>query len=111
MGFVLGSGGIPEHIPRNRHVLARRVRGFAADKSWRGRSTEGCTVAWRRRGGCSAGLALGNAIPGHQENLDVFLCARGGRLQRDAAGFVLPRGGCLEETQLVSAVRLDWDEF
>jgi hypothetical protein len=66
-------------------------------------------LLWRRSSGSR--LALGPAVPRHQASLDLVLCVRRRRIQRDAAGDLLPGGGCVASANLVPAVRLDGDEL
>ena len=64
-----------------------------------------------RHRGRRAGLAVGFPIPGHQEDLDLVLCAGGRRLQRHPAGRLLSDRGCLESPGLVPAVCVDGNEL
>src|SRR5207244_901023 len=88
-----------------------RVRGFAAEESRRRGPAKGdlSDRDGSNRGG--VGLVVELAIPGNQEDLDIVVRARGGRVQRDPTGSVVSDCGRMAEADLVPAVCVDRNEL
>src|SRR5688572_32465287 len=89
---------------------AGRVRRHAAASNRFSADAESRVAHGRRNRFDHAWLAVGIAVPGDQKNLDLFIRARGGRMEPDAAGGVLLCDRCSRLETVMPAVRVDRDE-